>query len=48
MPRHPEAGYPWTRDITTHLPTWSPSQAAGLASWVVGLVVTRSSPARAG
>jgi hypothetical protein len=42
MARHPEAVYQWTQEITTHLPTLRPAHAAGLALWVVGMVVTRS------
>jgi len=42
MAHHPEAVYQWTKEVTIQLPTLSRSQAAVLALWVVGMVVTRS------
>jgi len=42
MAHHPEAVYQWTKEVTISLPTLSRSQAAVLALWVIGMVVTRS------
>lgn len=42
MAHHPAAVYQLTTEVTSQLPTLSRSQAAVLALWVLGMVVTRS------
>jgi len=40
MSRHPQL-YPWTQEIASRLPGWSPALAGVLALWSIGMILAR-------